>query len=328
MVVTTPGLLHAGDSVLAPALSLLLAIVAPGPAQAVPTSASTPTPTVAEPEANPALSPASPASPASPVSEVAPVPAPAPAPTIIYAPTTPVAPPPVTPEPVRTPPPEFGPFFVAEPTSETAAPNGPRVTDPPRFSVGGGSFCFVDDARCKSALILTADIGIGVNIVGGTRTPDLPYAQFTFRGGLVFKPLTIGRKDAWHPWGVGLLGSWSRGTGAPSRESAVVSPHTDTWRVLLVNQLWLSKRRNGFHLDVDLGIIRSTVLGGDKQFTGSSAGISANWGGWGGIFLSGDFLDHDTRVVFGFRGHGIATAPAIGLILLGLLAGGALGGGQ
>ncbi|HEY0135845.1 MAG TPA: hypothetical protein VGB85_17290 [Nannocystis sp.] len=306
---------------LAPALSLLLAIVAPGPAPAAPTSTPTPTPppTVAEPEASPV--PAPPA-------EVAPAPAPEPA--VIHAPITSVAPPPpvATPEPVRTPPPEFGPFFVAEPVSETAFPNGPRTTDPPRFSLGGGSFCFVDDARCKSALILTADIGIGVNIVGGTRVPDLPYAQFTFRGGLVFKPLTIGRKDAWHPWGIGLLGSWSRGTGAPSRESAVVSPHTDTWRVLLVNQLWLSKRRNGFHLDLDLGIIRSTVLGGDKQFTGSSAGVSANWGGWGGIFLSGDFLDHDTRVVFGFRGHGIATAPAIGLILLGLLAGGALGGGQ
>ena len=321
MVVTAPGLLHAGGSVLAPALSLLLAIVAPGPAPAVPTSTPTPTPTtVAEPEASPVPAPPP---------EVAP--APAPAPGIVYAESTTSvvpAPTPLPPEPARTPPPEFGPFFVAEPVSETAFPNGPRPADPPRFSLGGGSFCFVDDARCKSALILTADIGIGVNIVGGTRVPDLPYAQFNFRGGLAFKPMMIGRKDAWHPWGIGLIGSWSRGTGAPSRESAVVSPHTDTWRVLLVNQLWLSKRRNAFHLDFDLGIIRSTVLGGDKQFTGTSAGISANWGGWGGIFLSGDFLDHDTRVVFGFRGHGIATAPAIGLILLGLLAGGALGGGQ
>jgi hypothetical protein len=154
-----------------------------------------------------------------------------------------------------------------------------------------------------------ADIGIGVNIVGGTRVPDLPYAQFTFRGGLVFKPLTIGRKDAWHPWGIGLLGSWSRGTGAPSRESAVVSPHTDTWRVLLVNQLWLSKRRNGFHLDLDLGIIRSTVLGGDKQFTGTSAGDLGQLGRLGRHLPQRRFLDKDTRVVFGFRGHGIATAP-------------------
>ena len=136
------------------------------------------------------------------------------------------------------------------------------------------------------------------------------------------------RKDSWHPWGIGLVGSWSRGTGAPSKETAVVSPHTDTWRVSVVNQMWLSKKRNGFHLDLDLGLIRSTVLDGKGQFFGTNVSISANWGGWGGIFMSGDLLDHDTRVVFGFRGHGLATAPAIGLILLGLLAGGAFGGAQ
>ena len=256
--------------------------------------------------------------------EVAPTPAPTPAP----APSAVVvlAPPPAAPGPARTPPPEHGPFFAGEPASETAFPNGPRTTDKPRLSIGGGAFCFVDDAFCKSSLILTADVGIGVNIVGGTRSPDLPYAHFNFRGGVVFKPLM--RKDGWHPWGIGLVGSWSRGTGAPSKETAVVSPHTDTWRVSVVNQMWLSKKRNGFHLDLDLGLIRSTVLDGKGQFFGTNASLSANWGGWGGIFMSGDFLDHDTRVVFGFRGHGIATAPAIGLILLGLLAGGAFGGAQ
>lgn len=259
--------------------------------------------------------------------DVAPTPAPVPAdtsaPAVAPAPVY-AAPAPSAPAPRRKPPREHGPFFAGEPASETSFPNGPRPADPPRFSVGRGAFCFVDDAMCKASLIATADIAIGTNIVGGPGTSDLPYAHYNFRGGIAVKPLMFGRQDSWHPWGLGLIGSWSRGTGAPSKESAVVSPHTDTWRVLLVNQLWLAKKRNGFHLDLDFGIIRSNVLGSQAKFFGTNASVSANWGGWGGIFMSADFLDKDARVVFGFRGHGIATAPAIGLILLGLLAGGAL----
>lgn len=300
-------------------LPLWLAFVAPAPEPAPPVSGA-PTSAAAPVDAPPAAAPdvAPVASPAT--SEPAPTSAPAVASAPVYA--APVAPAP--PPPLRKPPPEHGPFFAGEPASDTAFPNGPRPADPPRFSLGRGAFCFVDDSFCKTSLILTADIGIGTNIVGGPGTSDLPYAHYNFRGGLVMKPLMLGRQDGWHPWGIGLLGSWSRGTGAPSKESAVVSPHTDTTRVLLVNQLWLSKKRNGFHLDVDLGIIRSNVLGSTAKFFGTNASLSANWGGWGGIFMSADFLDKDTRVVFGFRGHGMATAPAIGLILLGLLAGGAL----
>ena len=107
-------------------------------------------------------------------------------------------------------------FFNGEPASETAFPNSLRPADPPRFSVARGAFCFVDDPFCRTSLILTADVGIGTNLFGG-RSPDLPYAQFNFRGGFVLKPLTIGQpKDAWHPWGIGLVGSWSRGTGSPA----------------------------------------------------------------------------------------------------------------
>lgn len=249
-------------------------------------------------------------------------PAPPPEPAPVY-----VAPPPPPPAPSKpTSPRERSPFFNGEPPSETAFPNGPRTTDPPRFSLGRGAFCFVDDALCRSALVLTADIGVGTNLFGG-RNPDLPYAQFNFRGGLVVKPLTIGNKSGWHPWGLGLLGSWSRGTGSPAGgKTPLGTPHTDAWRVIVVNQLWLSKRRNGFHLDLDLGLVRSTVFARNGQFFGTHAGLSANWGGWGGLFMAADLLDHDTRIVFGFRGNGLAAAPAIGLVLLGLLAGGAFGG--
>ena len=137
----------------------------------------------------------------------------------------------------------------------------------------------------------------------------------------------IGHKDVWHPWGVGLVGSWSRGTASPAGgKNPDGTPHTDAWRVVLVNQLWLSKKRNGFHLDLDLGIVRSTVFARVGRFYGTHAGLSANWGGWGGLFMAADLLDHDTRIVFGFRANGLAAAPAIGLVLLGLLAGGAFGG--
>ncbi len=304
------------------ALPLVLAFVAPAP---VP---------VAAPAAPPAAAP-------SPVA--APAPEPAPADVAPVAPPTAVAPPTVAPpEPApvyaappaapvaRTPstaPRERGPFFNGEPASETAFPNSLRPADPPRFSVARGAFCFVDDAFCRTSLILTADVGVGTNLFGG-RSPDLPYAQFNFRGGFVLKPLTIGQpKDAWHPWGIGLVGSWSRGTGSPAGGKLPNgTPHTDAWRVILVNQLWLSKKRNGFHLDLDLGLVRSTVFARNGQFFGTHAGLSANWGGWGGLFMNADLLDHDTRIVFGFRAHGMAAAPAIGLVLLGLLAGGAFGG--
>lgn len=270
--------------------------------------------------------------------DVAPVPEPAPDPT----PTSAPAPAPVdasptaaplpaasapTPAPARKASHAYGPFFVGEAPSDTQFPNGPRVGDPPRLSVGKGAFCFVDDSFCKVALQLTADVGIGVNLVGGTGSPDLPYAQFTFRGGMTFKPLMLGaRASGWHPWGIGLIGGWSRGTGPSRGDKNDVSLHVTTGRVAIVNQLWLSKKRNGFHLDLDLGVIRSSVRAEEGRYFGTTAGLSANWGGWGGLFMNADLLDHDTRLVFGFRGHGIATAPAIGLILLGLLAGGAFGG--
>ena len=224
----------------------------------------------------------------------------------------------------RVPPPEHGPFFAGEPASDTAFPNGVRPANPPRFSLGRGAFCFLDDSYCKSSLVLTADVGIGVNMISAPTRLDLPYAQYNFRGGVVFKPMLQRREGGWHPWGIGVVGSWSRGTASPTTKSALTSEHTDAWRIILVNQLWLSKKRHGFHLDLDLGIVRSNVLGSKGKYYGTHAALSANWGGLGGLFLATDILDNDSRIVFGFRGNGVAAAPIIGMILLGLLAGGAL----
>lgn len=301
-------------------LPLVLAFAEPAP---VPVAA--PAPATPPPAAAPTPEPAD-VAPVAPTPPAPPVEPPIAAPLGYTAPPVAPAPPPPTAPSKPTSPRERSPFFAGEPPSETAFVNGPRPGDPPRFSVGKGAFCFVDDSFCRSALILTADVGIGTNLFGGAK-PDLPYAQFNFRGGLVVKPLTIGRKDAWHPWGIGLLGSWSRGTGSPAGgKYPNGTPHTDAWRVIMINQLWLSKKRNGLHLDLDLGVVRSTLYGRPGQFFGTHAGLSANWGGWGGLFMSADLLDHDTRIVFGFRGNGLAAAPAIGLVLLGLLAGGAFGG--
>jgi len=228
------------------------------------------------------------------------------------------------PQEASKPPREVGPFFVQELPEETRFAGGPRRDDPPRLSIGRGKFCFVDDAACKASLIATADVGVGVNV---TRGADYSFAQFNFRGGLVLKPLTLTKDGGWHPWGIGLGAGWSRGTGNPgSMEGGTESTHTPAFRVFLVNQLWLSQKRNAFHLDIDFGIVRSPVpasMGRYLPAVGTHAGVSANWGGWGGIFMSADFLYQDTRVVFGFRGHAIAAGPAIGLVLLGLLAGGA-----
>lgn len=228
--------------------------------------------------------------------------------------------------------PDYGPFFAPEAPPETNFPSGPKLGAPPRFSLGQGAFCFVEDTKCRLALLASVDIGIGVNAIAGDRGVDLPYAHYNFRGGLTIRPVTVVRKR-WHPWALGVVTSWSRGTGVlansgslsdPESTSLKTTPNTSSFRVGLINQLWLSQRRNAFHVDLTVGLVRSSVLAYNGVYSGTHVELAGGWGGWGSFFVSSDFLYGDTRLVAGFRGHGIAVAPAVGLILLGLLAGGAL----
>lgn len=231
------------------------------------------------------------------------------------------------------PPKEHGPFFAAEAPTEARFSTGPPPGATPRLSVGKGLFCFVEDSQCKLSLLASIDVGVGVNIIAGDRGVDLPYAHYNFRGGLTLRPLTLIRKR-WHWWSVGGVASWSRGTGTLASngsfydgdpDSLVATESTQTYRVALINQLWLSQKRNAFHIDATVGLARSTVLTSVERFyNGFHLEVAGGWGGWGSLFVSGDFMYKDARVILGFRGHGIATAPAVGLILLGLLAGGAL----
>lgn len=228
---------------------------------------------------------------------------------------------------------DYGPFFAPEAPAETTFPSGPKPGAPPRFSLGQGAFCFVEDAKCRLSLLASVDIGIGVNAVAGDRGVDLPYAHYNFRGGLTIRPVTVVRKR-WHPWALGLVTSWSRGTGVLASTGSLsdpdagatlkTTPNTSSFRVGLINQLWLSQRRNAFHIDLTVGLVRSSVLANTGVYSGTHVELAGGWGGWGSFFVSSDFLYGDTRLVAGFRGHGIAVAPAVGLILLGLLAGGAL----
>lgn len=231
------------------------------------------------------------------------------------------------------PPPDYGPFFAPEAPPETHFPSGPPAGSKPRFSLGQGLFCFVEDSQCKLSLLASVDVGIGVNIIAGDRGVDLPYGHYNFRGGLTLRPVTLIARR-WHWWSVGPVASWSRGTGTLAStgsfydgdpDSLQATESTTTYRFGLVNQFWLSQKRNAFHVDITAGLARSTVLTSVSQFyNGTHLEVAAGWGGWGALFVSGDFLDGDARVITGFRGHGIATGPAVALVLLGLLAGGAL----
>lgn len=224
---------------------------------------------------------------------------------------------------------DFGPFFEGDGPSDTAFASEPRKSKAPRFSVGQGAFCFVDGSHCKASLIADASVAAGLRAPASNKGPDMPYAHFGFRGGLVIRPLMFKRK-AWHPWGVGVVGGWTLGTGAVEVESTNDglnkddTERTPATRFGVVNQLWLSQRPHALHIDFTLGGVRSPVLASGVPLIGTHAEVAFGWGGWGALYAAGDFLDQDTRVSFGFRAHGIAAGPIIALAILGAALGGAL----
>lgn len=224
---------------------------------------------------------------------------------------------------------EYGPFFEDEAPSDTNWTSQSRKTKYPVLSVGNGSLCFVEDSHCKTNLLVSGEVGAGMRIPASNKGPDIPYAHWGVRGGFTIRPMMFSRK-AWHPWGVGVVGSWTRGTGSVTVESTTDSQQqasterTDAWRIAMLNQLWLSRKPHAIHLDFALGTVRSQVLTSEASLFGTHAELGFGWGGWGAVYAGADFLDRDTRVVFGFRAHGVAAGPVIAAALLGLALGGAL----
>lgn len=319
-----------GTSAVSPIFLTLLFVAPAEPSVAAPPVGSDPS-APASVGAAPAPAAPAPVAPA-PVAPAPPVTDAAAASTLVVSPETPTPAGPAGTEPAAPSggsPKDYGPFMKTELPTETNFPSGPPLDAKPRFSVGQGLFCFVEDSQCKLSLIASADVGIGVNAIA--TGSDLPYAQYTFRGGLTVRPLALARKR-FHWWGVGVVASYSRGSGVVASNDALTgqdsasieqTPHTAAQRFSLINQAWLSQKRNGFHLDLTFGLVRSTVLTNRGLYLGSHVELAGGFGGWGALFVNADFMDRDTRLVAGFRGHGIAAAPVIGLILLGLLAGGA-----
>lgn len=242
---------------------------------------------------------------------------------------------------------EYGPFFEPDPPSDTSFATQPRKKGDrdgkaPVLSVRNGALCFVDGSHCKVSLLADATVAAGLRAPASNKGPDMPYAHFGFRGGFVLRPLMLARRtssdegrtrrftDGWHPWGVGVVGSWTLGTGAVVVEATddgldkADTERTPAVRVGLVNQLWLSQRPHAMHLDFTLGGVRSPVLTSGVPLIGTHAEVAFGWGGWGAVYAAGDFLDQDTRVSFGFRGHAIAAGPLVALAILGAALGGAL----
>lgn len=227
---------------------------------------------------------------------------------------------------------DFGPFYEREPVSEVQFPADAlrRNRKYPFASVSGGAFCFVEDSACGAALIADADVGVGLNVITTDRGFDVPYTQLRVRGGLTVRPIILAKRR-WHAWGVGVVGSWSIASGSitatnqdpedPNVGITETKP-IQTYRVGLINQLWLSQKRHALHVDFTFGAANSSVLNYPGRYWGTTAEVALGFGGWGGLYLSGDFLDGDTRMVLGLRGHAIATGPMIALVILGLVAGG------
>lgn len=224
---------------------------------------------------------------------------------------------------------EYGPFFEPDAPSDSSFPTTARKGKAPVLSVGNGALCFVDGSHCKVSLLADATVAAGLRAPASNKGPDMPYAHFGFRGGLVMRPLMF-KKKAWHPWGVGVVGGWTLGTGSVVLESSdegldkADTERTPAVRVGVVNQLWLSQRPHALHIDFTLGAVRSPVLASGIPLVGTHAEVAFGWGGWGALYASGDFLDQDTRVSFGMRAHGLAAAPLVALAILGAALGGAL----
>ncbi|MBX7077651.1 MAG: hypothetical protein K1X88_00605 [Nannocystaceae bacterium] len=224
---------------------------------------------------------------------------------------------------------EYGPFFEDEPASDTAHVASMQPKRKPLLSVGKGAFCFVDGSWCRTSLLISAGVATGMRLPASNAGPDMPYGQFSVYGGLAVRPMMYaGRK--WHPWGIGLAASWSRGTGSVTVQGNAEdqevrgSARTDATRVALLNQIWLSKKPHGLHLDLSIGAVRSQVLTSGVALWGTHAEVGFGFGGWATLFAGGDFLDRDARVTLGLRAHGIAAAPLIALALAGMALGGAL----
>lgn len=224
---------------------------------------------------------------------------------------------------------DYGPFFEADAPSDTTFPSQGRKGKAPALSVGNGAFCFVDGTNCKVSLLADATVAAGLRAPASNKGPDMPYAHYGFRGGLVMRPLMFKRKP-WHAWGVGVVGSWSMGTGAVTVESTSEdlakseSDSTPAVRIAMVHQLWLSQRPHAAHIDFSIGGVRSPVLTSGVPLIGTHAEVAFGWGGWASVYASGDFLDQDTRIGFGVRAHGVAAGPLIALAILGAALGGAL----
>lgn len=222
----------------------------------------------------------------------------------------------------------YGPFFEAEAPSDASYSTTRRPSRTPVLAVGNGAFCFVEGTYCRTAWMASAAIETGLRVPAGDLGPELPFSQATFRGGLAFRPMMFRGRD-WHPWGVGVIGSWSRGTGAatlgsaPANSQLVETDHTDSTRVALVNQLWLSRKAYAMHLDVALGGVRSPILTSESTGWGVHAELAFAWDGWIGLQAVGDFLEDDTRVTIGLRGHALVAGPILALTMLGLALGGA-----
>lgn len=230
--------------------------------------------------------------------------------------------------------PDFGPFYEGEPASEVQVPSAPR-DDRPFLSVGGGAFCFVEASKCRASLLAAGDIAAGLNVISGEGGFDIPTTQFRILGGIAVRPFYLARKQ-WHPWGLGAVVDWSQASGpvaaGEADEAGNVSADESrhrirSLRITILNQIWLGRKRHSFHVDIRLGAVQSSVLVFPGRYWGTTAEVALGFGGWGAVFVGGDFLDRDTRVLVGLRLHGIAAGPLAGLAVAGYAAGGGFRGG-
>ena len=99
--------------------------------------------------------------------------------------------------------------------------------------------------------------------------------------------MRYGNHGGREPWRKKLHAPSPEASGSIGTKLRIHQQRTVEVEVALLNQLWLSQKRNALHVDFVLGAANSSVLDYNGRFWGTTAEVGLGFGGWGGALFRG-----------------------------------------